>query len=297
MAREHARILCSIWQPDSDFRARSPEAQRLYFVLLSQRELNNAGVMPVMVSKWARHSASTTVEDIEKALGELAEHRYVVLDRDTEELFVRSFMRNDGTLKHPYTRRSALRSAEQIESRALRREAARELVRIGHPEAVETALRLDPDATSTTHRDAIPATTQQPDATPTEQPDPTPSIPRRGWGGEGEGGGVTSEGGSVGGSRVRAQGPPSQDRPAEQCAKHAGTDFDGPCRRCGDARAAAEQWDRDTDRARRVAIRACDWCDGDGWRIDPRNRHRGPLTPGRRCDHTPLTPEQLEAIA
>ncbi|MDN5854343.1 MAG: hypothetical protein L0K86_16115 [Actinomycetia bacterium] len=160
MAREHARILCSVWRPDSDFRTLTPDAQRLYFLLLSQRELNNAGVMPVMVNKWARCSAGTTSGDVEKALAELAEHRYVLVDWDTEELFVRTFMRNDGILKHPYTRRSALRSAEQIESPMLRREAAADLLRTGHPEGIETASRLDPDATQTTHRDAIDSGTQ-----------------------------------------------------------------------------------------------------------------------------------------
>ena len=46
-------------------------------------------------------------------------------------------------------------------------------------------------------------------------------------------------------------------------------------------------------KARRLAIRACNWCEGDGWRIDPENRHRGPLMPGVRCDHTRWTAEQI----
>lgn len=271
MAREHARILCSIWRPDSTFRDRSPDAQRLYFLLLSQRELNNAGVMPLMVSKWARCSPGTTVEDVEKALNELVEHRFVLVDRDTEELLVRSFMRNDGTLKHPYTRRSATRSAEQIESLELRREAARELVRIGHPEGVEAALRLDPDATTTTRPDPIATASEQPNSTTPKQPDATPSNPRRGWGGEGEGGGVTSRGGSVGGSRERAQGPPSEDRPSERCPKHADTADPPPCGACRGARRNAEAWDAERaadESAARIAWRAtvdaCDVCDENG---------------------------------
>ena len=67
MAREHARIQCSIWRPGDDFRERSPEAQRLYFLIVSQPQLNNAGLIPLMVNKWARCSAHTDASDIEKA--------------------------------------------------------------------------------------------------------------------------------------------------------------------------------------------------------------------------------------
>jgi hypothetical protein len=90
---------------------------------------------------------------------------------------------------------------------------------------------------------------------------------------------------------------PPNGRPADRCSKHLGTDHDGACRACASARELAERWDADTARRRVMAARGCQWCDAEGWRIDPANRHRGPLHPGRRCDHTPLTPEMLGASA
>lgn len=278
MAREHARVLCSIWRPGDDFRTRSPEAQRLYFLLLSQRELNNAGVMPVMVNKWARCSAGTTTGDIEKALAELVDSRYVVVDWDTEELLVRTFIRNDGILKHRYTRRSALRSAEQIESRILRHALAAELVRIGDPEGIETASRLDPNAISTTHpepmstsaptthSDGIESTSSS--THPDGYSDAAPTT--HGGRGGGRGGGKAPVPES---SSRETREEPSPERPSERCKSHAGVDEPPPCGRCRTARLAAERWDGEQAHiealeraARRALIEACGICDDVGMR-------------------------------
>lgn len=39
---------------------------------------------------------------------------------------------------------------------------------------------------------------------------------------------------------------------------------------------------------------SCPHCDGAGWRVDPTNPQRGPLTPGIRCDHTAWDQKRLE---
>lgn len=86
--------------------------------------------------------------------------------------------------------------------------------------------------------------------------------------------------------------PSSENRPPERCTEHRELDTEpGPCRGCMKAREHAEQWDRDTEKTRITTVRACTWCDADGWRVDPANRHRGPISPGVRCDHTPLSQE------
>lgn len=103
-------------------------------------------------------------------------------------------------------------------------------------------------------------------------------------------------GGGVPDSTTRAATPTpngSAGRPPERCPRHAGQPDPGPCRSCGDARQRAERWDADTTRARIQAVRACRWCDGDGWRVDPDNPQRGPM--GVRCDHTPLAQHLAEA--
>jgi hypothetical protein len=141
--RSHARILVSIWT-DTDFRALSPEAQRTYMLLLSQGSLNNAGVLPLTVKRWAAGCNATTTGDVEKALAELDEHRYVAVDEDTEELLVRSFIRNDGISKQPQMLKSALKEAVGIESPRLRAVLAQELRRLGRDDCSFTADQIDP---------------------------------------------------------------------------------------------------------------------------------------------------------
>lgn len=316
MAREHARILCSIWRPDSEFRNRSAAAQRLYFLVLSQRELNNAGVIPLMVAKWARAAPDTSIADVEKALAELVEHRYWIVDDDTAELLVRTFMRNDGILKHPHMRRSGLRSAEQVESPRLRSAIAVELRRSGDPEALAVAARLHPEAvksgTESTHRDGIPMPSdevlEQPNSTGTGEPNAMPSSQVRGYGGVGEGGSlavgdeVKKEGKSESPPALNGSAPkiePQRDDgpPPDRCQRHRDVADPPACRGCGDARQRAETWRADHARRTAEAGRRCRWCDAEGWRIYPDALHLGPLRPGVKCDHTPLVEHQAAVEA
>lgn len=143
MARSHARILVSIWT-DPDFRDLSVEAQRLYLLLLSQGSLNNAGVVLLTLKRWAAGCAATTTADIEKALAELDERRFVAADDDTEEVLIRSFIRNDGIVKQPQMMKNALREALGVQSVRLRAVLARELRRLDRDDAAFTADQIDP---------------------------------------------------------------------------------------------------------------------------------------------------------
>lgn len=109
-------------------------------------------------------------------------------------------------------------------------------------------------------------------------------------------------GGGVPDSTARDEPPPTPNRsanqrPPERCDRHAVAEATGPCRACGDRRQAAERWDAETAKARAVAVRACRWCNPEGWRIDPEFRHDGPLRPGVRCDHTPLAEHRARVEA
>jgi hypothetical protein len=143
MARTHARILVTIWG-DPDFRALSIEAQRMYLLLLSQGSLNNAGVLPLTAKRWAAGCADTTTGHIEKALHELDVARFVAADDDTEEVLIRSFIRNDGIVKQPQMMKSALREALTVESPRLRSVLAAELRKLRREDAAFTAEQIDP---------------------------------------------------------------------------------------------------------------------------------------------------------
>lgn len=156
MAREHGRVLSRIWR-DPDFRALSAGAQRMYLLLLSQPTINNAGMLPLQIGKFAKGCDSTSEEDVRIALGELARANFAYFDEDSEEVFVRSYIRNDGVLKQPNIVKNALRCAAAIESEYLRAAMAIELRRIGREDSTAQAAELDPSGTAdddfqTTHR-------------------------------------------------------------------------------------------------------------------------------------------------
>jgi hypothetical protein len=102
----------------------------------------------------------------------------------------------------------------------------------------------------------------------------------------GSGGGETSSSERV--ARQNDPPAPNLDPTNPRCAEHRdipATERGPNCRAC---RAVREQLEQQPGPRRDLEARGCPWCDADGWRIDPENRHRGALIPGVRCDHTPL---------
>lgn len=143
MSRNHGRLLTEILS-DPDFQTLSEGAQRLYMILLPQRDLNTAGILSINYRRWSRSCSTTTPEYIRELAHELHDRRYVLLDEDTEEAFIRSLIRRDGITQQPQMMKNALRMAAQVESLRLRAEMAAELRRLGREDASATADAIDP---------------------------------------------------------------------------------------------------------------------------------------------------------
>lgn len=131
MARDYTSLFHRIWA-DPDWRALDVEAQQLYLLLISQSNMNLAGVMPVQTRRWSQCSADRTEDDVQKALSALEAARFVLVDRDTEELLARSFVRVSEAYKTPGMLRSILKFAVVVQAPSIRRELAIELGRL-HP--------------------------------------------------------------------------------------------------------------------------------------------------------------------
>jgi hypothetical protein len=129
MARGHGRILTSIWD-DADFLALDERAQRLYLFLISQPNLNHAGLLDLTLKRWSRKARGLTSAELEKLLQDLEEARFIVMDEDTEELLIRSFVRNDGVWKQPKVMGAMVSGALEISSWRLRRALLAEVDRI-----------------------------------------------------------------------------------------------------------------------------------------------------------------------
>lgn len=119
MARTHARLLTSIWS-NPDFVALDTHAQRLYILALSQPTVSFCGLVSYTARRWANFAADTTPADIDDAVKRLADARFVLLDEETEELMIRSFVKHDGVLKSPNITIAMSKDFDAIASKWLR---------------------------------------------------------------------------------------------------------------------------------------------------------------------------------
>lgn len=142
MARSAGRLHTNIWAEPA-FRSLTASSQRLYMLLLSQPKLDNVGVLPLQVSKWAKYCDETTEDDIRNSLIELSKSHFVYFDDDTEEALIRSFIYTDGVIKQPNILKNAYRCALAIESSDLRLAIAREFRSLGKAEANKVADELN----------------------------------------------------------------------------------------------------------------------------------------------------------
>lgn len=120
MARSRATIHCSIWDPNGHFRLQSGRAQRLYLLILTQGDLSLCGVCALTIDRWARLANDTSPSQVRKALQELVEDDYVLVDKETQEVWVRTFTKHDGVLRQPNVIVSMSRDFEAIQSVTIR---------------------------------------------------------------------------------------------------------------------------------------------------------------------------------
>lgn len=119
MTRAHGRVLSRIWD-DREFLALPSDPQRMYLFLLSQPDLSHAGLIPLRLKRWASKTAGQTPDDILRSLKALEASRFILVDEDTEEVLIRTFVRNDGVFKQPKVMIRMGQDARQIASLALR---------------------------------------------------------------------------------------------------------------------------------------------------------------------------------
>lgn len=100
MPRTEARIKTDIlrnkdWQP-------LPALSKLtYYTILAQPTLNLCGVIAFTPKPWAT-DMTLTERQARVALDKLEADRFVVIDDKTDELWVRSFVKNDGVISKPF---------------------------------------------------------------------------------------------------------------------------------------------------------------------------------------------------
>lgn len=299
--KDHARVNLAIWG-DDDWLDLTPAAQHLYFVLWTSPGLSYCGAGEWRPTRIAQRAKGWTSTAVETAASELSRRLFLLVDIDTEEFLLRSWMKHDGLWKQPNMAVSMANARADLASRALRGVVVHEVQKIRRENPDMGGWKRDalvdllaqkavdpasippfnpggdppPDPGGDHSVDPYGRVTVDPPVDPGPTPAPTPIS----FSPSTSGGCVSTEG---------HQANVPDIPPPMNCPKHPeGTDR--PCMPCKRARLDREQWDTrqrqasiESERAERLAlaelartaIDACTLCDHNGYRN------------ARVCDHDP----------
>lgn len=129
MSDAYTRVLTSIWS-DNEFTALSADAQWLYLAILTAPDRSLCGVADWRVNRLKKRAVGRTAEALEIIAEELEAAYFLVIDRDTEEALVRSFVRKDTVMKMPNMATAMVKAFQQVVSPRLRAVIVHELRRL-----------------------------------------------------------------------------------------------------------------------------------------------------------------------
>ena len=119
MARSYASLTTATAE-DADWCALTSELQWAYILLLRLPKMSLAGCVDVKLRPWARLAADVDEMDLASLFAGLEQRRFIRWDRDTDEIAVRTFIRNDRVLQNRNSGKGMWVAWAAIESADLR---------------------------------------------------------------------------------------------------------------------------------------------------------------------------------
>jgi hypothetical protein len=129
MPREFGQLRHDIWN-DDEWRACTVPAQWLYMVLLSDPKLTYCGVAPWHPGKLAQRAGESSPQTVILAALELSGKAFIVIDEETEEVLVRSYLKHDPIMKNPRLAVTMTKDFAALGSSKLRAAIVHELTRL-----------------------------------------------------------------------------------------------------------------------------------------------------------------------
>lgn len=140
MARDFGAFYYSAWN-DHDFRTLPDPAQALYMRLVVHPSLSWAGVGDWRPGRIATMSQGLDGDGVRHVAQCLIARRFIVVDEDTEEFLIRTYIKHDGIVRHAKLCISMAKAFGDIGSNTIRMVVSDELHKLR---------RLQPDATAWT---------------------------------------------------------------------------------------------------------------------------------------------------
>lgn len=129
MPREYGQLRHDIWN-DDEWRSLTVPAQWLYMLLISDPKLNYCGVTGWHAGKIAQRAGENAGKDVLLAAAELSDRFFIVIDEETEEVLVRSYLKHDPLLKNPRLAVTMTKDFASVASKKIRAAIVYELGRI-----------------------------------------------------------------------------------------------------------------------------------------------------------------------
>ena len=114
----YVRVVRSIWT-DPEWLELTSTEKLVYLQLISQPNISKCGVLPFVPRRWAHMHPDLSADDLTATLDALEAKCYVIVDRDTEEILVRTYMRYDEAWKQTNGTRGIQIEAQEIMSKRL----------------------------------------------------------------------------------------------------------------------------------------------------------------------------------
>jgi hypothetical protein len=129
LPKEYGQLRHDIWS-DDDFLNLTVPAQHLYMTLIGDPTLNYCGVVDWRPGKLSQRAAENPPGATVLAAAELSNAFFLVIDEDTEEALLRSYLRHDPILKNPRLAVTMSKEYAVIGSRKIRAALVYELNRL-----------------------------------------------------------------------------------------------------------------------------------------------------------------------
>lgn len=156
--RRYTITASKIWAPGSPYCDLPGEDQLTIHKLSSQGDISAAGVLPLVPGRWAAQSHGMGVDELEASLRRLVDRRWIIIDEQTQEVLIKTFIEDDGGWTNSKRRVAICAAASSVASPVIRRALATICARLGIPlgstataTAIATAVSVDdpdPDQTA-----------------------------------------------------------------------------------------------------------------------------------------------------
>lgn len=127
MARKYGRLHIAVWS-DEDYQALDPYHQGIFTGLIAYPDVTWCGVIDYMPKRLIKISDHLNPDLLDKAVRFLADSYFLVIDDETEEILIRTFIRWDGVMHQKNVGKAMVNAIKKVKSPTIKDRIYTELI-------------------------------------------------------------------------------------------------------------------------------------------------------------------------